>query len=100
MKEKFGVRGSYREVAKLLSTTQGTIGTRYTERGKIAKGENLTLDEVIENNYLQKAVNDYLNRLDDIKQFLLKRWTGFWELDTNVFGALLSVKISKFYCGA
>ncbi len=62
-KEKFGVRGSYREVAKMLSTTPGTIGTRYTERSKIANRQSLDVDKIIENNYLQKAVKDYLKKI-------------------------------------
>lgn len=63
LKSKLGTRRSYREVARVLSTTAGTIGTRYMERSKIAKRENLSVDEIIKNNYLKKAVNDNIKRI-------------------------------------
>lgn len=66
LRGNFGVRGSYREVAKMLSTTSGTVGTRYTEQSKIANCQNLDIDEIIENNYLQKAVKDYLKKTETV----------------------------------
>ncbi len=55
-REQYGLRGAFRELAKVTSQKTSTIHTTYFDRKKIAKKEGLTLDDIIHKCSLQKPI--------------------------------------------
>lgn len=65
------VRESFNYISQLLCQEENSITRRYYEKDKIAKKKGYKLEEIINQNGLNRIVNDYLNkyetRQDEIK---------------------------------
>jgi len=64
LKEEYGLRGAFREVAKRLSEHIATIRFKYSERKKIAKKKGLSHEEIISEYYLRPSLEKYLKSKD------------------------------------
>lgn len=66
IKEEFGTLESLRKAAMLLNSSRGTIHARYYQMKRELKNSKNSLDNIINKNGLDKAINSYLNHLNNI----------------------------------
>lgn len=57
IKEKYGLRGAFKELAKLTGQKSNSIHSRYFGRKKIAKSKGLTIDNIIAKYSLQERID-------------------------------------------
>lgn len=60
LKERYGVRGAFREVGRRLGEPSSSIQRRYFEKKKEAKKERLSLEDITKIYGLQKALEELL----------------------------------------